>query len=127
MNCPATPTPATEALEKALRQVTMPSVERVKPKIRRRSTAISRRGSLDSAFNFTRIEEATKEVEESVAFPMIDWSFNEEEEEELIDSGIQKLPKRRCQGLARTGCSIDLYKLSAEACRSRRGSTGSML
>lgn len=117
--------PATEALDKAFSPIPNHEIRKSTSRIRRKSTQ-ARRGSLDSAFDMAAFERATKQVEESIAFPAIDWSFNEDDNDEEID--ISKGAKRRCQGLTRNDGFFDLCKLSTTVvCRERRGSTGSML
>ena len=108
--------PATEALSKAMDSATMPVVTRQKPMIN--SSAMKRsRTSLDS-FDMSDFEVPSKQVEDSIVFPTIEWSFADNDDEDEIPPPS----KRMCRGLARSAGSCDLFSLSHE----RNGSFGSL-
>ena len=97
---PKSCSPATEALERALKvsASAIPLVNNKRPMISIKSLKRSR-SSLGS-FDLSILTEATKPVEDSIAFPSIEWSNNDfESEDEEVTSPPPS--KRRCHGLVR--------------------------
>jgi hypothetical protein len=106
---------ASEALEKALNFVPDHVISMDKPMIR--TTALKRSRNTLGSFGMSDFEDAAKQVEESIAFPSIEWNFNDDDDEEFTQPS-----KRRCQGLARSSESFDLTALGSFQ---RRGSNNS--
>jgi hypothetical protein len=101
--------PATEALEAALTFVPtrIPMVGELKPMICTKNLKRSSSGSFDmSAFT-----EASQQVEDAIAFPSIEWSFDDSDSEEEEYSPASK---RRCRGIARSENSSDLFTLGSK-------------
>eukprot|EP00526_Cylindrotheca_closterium_P021216 CAMPEP_0113614010 /NCGR_PEP_ID=MMETSP0017_2-20120614/6940_1 /TAXON_ID=2856 /ORGANISM="Cylindrotheca closterium" /LENGTH=99 /DNA_ID=CAMNT_0000523153 /DNA_START=68 /DNA_END=367 /DNA_ORIENTATION=+ /assembly_acc=CAM_ASM_000147 len=96
---------ATAALEQAMKQSQTPKL--ISMKRSRSSTA-----SLDSS----KFEEASKQIEDSIAFPNIEWSFDDDEDDVF---SFEPPSKRSCSGLVRSKGSADLSSL-------RCGSSGSL-
>lgn len=108
--------PATEALQKALTFVPNHVISTEKPMIQ--ANAMKRSRSTLGSFGMADFEDAANQVEESIAFPSIEWNFDGDEEEFTQPS------KRRCQGLSRSNESFDLMSLGSF--QKRRGSNGSL-
>lgn len=81
-----------------------------------------------TSFDLSQFEEATEEVKDSIAFPSIGWSFNDDDDEEP-DQPESLFPssKRLCKGLGRSNECFNLAAMDSSAqCCERRGSTGSL-
>jgi hypothetical protein len=116
--------PATEALERALKNVETPLLTQTKPMIcantlKRTRTKIC---SLDN-FDMSDFFKASQRVEDSIAFPSIEWPDIESDSEE--DDVLTREPaaKRRCRGLVRSKNSFNLESLGSTQ---RFGSAGSL-
>jgi hypothetical protein len=115
--------PATAALEKALRFQPKHVVSSEKPMIK--AAALKRsRTSCETSFDMSAFEEASKQVEESIAFPSIEWSVFDDDNDE--EDYYYQPSKRSCQGFTRCNGSLDLFSLSSSSCQQRRGSNGSL-
>mmetsp|Transcript_12450 Transcript_12450/g.21800 ORF Transcript_12450/g.21800 Transcript_12450/m.21800 type:complete len:159 (-) Transcript_12450:85-561(-) len=138
--------PATQALEKALKDDSLSSFV-AKPKgmsgtedreppgmISSKNLKRSRScmATFDDRFDMDSFWKASRDVEESILFPPIDWPSAGEDEDvhqELEDverdrEVAEPTPKRRCRGLVRSKNSSDLSSLAGSA--GRYGSNGSM-
>jgi hypothetical protein len=81
--------PATDALDLALKVLENPRVPQDDPtKVRKeRTPMISSRGlkrsqsKMGSSFSLSDLLDATKPVEESIAFPCIEWTFDDDEDD----------------------------------------------
>jgi hypothetical protein len=64
------------------------------------------------SFDMSSFAEASQQVEDSIAFPSIEWSFGDDEsDDEYFPS--PPAPKRRCSGLVRSSKpSFDLSSLA---------------
>jgi hypothetical protein len=88
--------PATEALELSLKVLENPRVPQddVTPTRKERTPMISSRGfkrsqsKMSSSFSLSDLLDATKPVEESIAFPCIEWNFDDDED----DSDTKSFP-----------------------------------
>jgi len=69
-------------------------------------------------FDMTALEEVSQQVEDSIAFPTIEWAFSDDDEEDVVE---ERPAKRSCNELSRKNASCDLASLSV-----RCGSNGSM-
>jgi hypothetical protein len=96
--------PATAALEAALKLAATSAIRKDRPMISFKRP----RSSLVGSFDLTSLVEASQLVEDSIAFPSIQWSndIDSEEDAELI---APPAAKRRCSGLVRSDygkCSL---------------------
>ncbi|KAL3933827.1 MAG: hypothetical protein SGBAC_010235 [Bacillariaceae sp.] len=98
---------ATAALEQAMKQAQA-------PKSGPRQPMINLKRERSFSFELSEFEEASKQIEDSIAFPSIEWSFNDDDEDDL-----ERPSKRSCNRLVRSKGSADL------ACV-RSGSAGSL-
>ena len=119
---------ATAALEKSLTCQTKHVVSQGKPMIKAAALKRSRKNfdessSSVSSFDMSEFADASKQVEESIAFPSIQWDFNDEDQDDE-DHYTPTSSKRLCQGFSRSTACLDLSSLSA-SCQ-RRGSNGSL-
>eukprot|EP00339_Tiarina_fusa_P003163 CAMPEP_0117046424 /NCGR_PEP_ID=MMETSP0472-20121206/32104_1 /TAXON_ID=693140 ORGANISM="Tiarina fusus, Strain LIS" /NCGR_SAMPLE_ID=MMETSP0472 /ASSEMBLY_ACC=CAM_ASM_000603 /LENGTH=117 /DNA_ID=CAMNT_0004758779 /DNA_START=33 /DNA_END=386 /DNA_ORIENTATION=+ len=105
--------PATEALQKALCLSPTPVINKEKPMITVQSLKRSRSGF---SFDMSAFDEASQQVEDSIAFPSIEWSFDDSDDEDDEDIACPAA-KRRCSGLSRCPSFSDL-----SAIPERRGS-----
>lgn len=71
------------------------------------AAALKRSRTTFESFDMSEFEEASKQVEESIAFPTIEWSFDEDDEE------LSQPSKRQCHGLSRSSGSFDLASMSS--------------
>ena len=100
----STKSPATEALRKALicLNSNTASVSRSEKPTMIKTQSLKRPFSCSSTtFDMSAFADASQHVEESIAFPSIEWNFDigcEEDDEELVSPPPAK---RRCHGLAR--------------------------
>ena len=125
---------ATAALEISLKQTqALPPINNntmqrpmISSKSLKRSRSTTRMGLFDNNFDMSDFVKASKQVEESIAFPEIAWSFDESETEE--DSyDLEPSAKRRCRGLVRSKGSADLSVILGVSPSSQRfGSSGSL-
>jgi hypothetical protein len=119
LNTSKTLSPATEALERSLNMVQSPVLNKEKPMICTKNLKRSRSGF--GLLDMSAFEEASKQVEDSIAFPSIEWSFDDEDSED--DFASPPYVKRRCRGLSRSSdASFDLASMSSQ----RLGSSGSL-
>eukprot|EP00526_Cylindrotheca_closterium_P021483 CAMPEP_0113639736 /NCGR_PEP_ID=MMETSP0017_2-20120614/20852_1 /TAXON_ID=2856 /ORGANISM="Cylindrotheca closterium" /LENGTH=105 /DNA_ID=CAMNT_0000550977 /DNA_START=113 /DNA_END=430 /DNA_ORIENTATION=+ /assembly_acc=CAM_ASM_000147 len=102
---------ATAALEQAMMQSQTPKSGPCQPMI---STKRSR--SSMGSFDLSEFEAASKQIEDSIAFPSIEWSFSDDEDDVF---SFERPSKRSCSGLVRSKSSADLSSL-------RCGSSGSL-
>eukprot|EP00339_Tiarina_fusa_P000168 CAMPEP_0117029714 /NCGR_PEP_ID=MMETSP0472-20121206/21492_1 /TAXON_ID=693140 ORGANISM="Tiarina fusus, Strain LIS" /NCGR_SAMPLE_ID=MMETSP0472 /ASSEMBLY_ACC=CAM_ASM_000603 /LENGTH=121 /DNA_ID=CAMNT_0004737555 /DNA_START=32 /DNA_END=397 /DNA_ORIENTATION=- len=110
---------ASEALDQLLSFKPAPVVNKNKPMICTNNLKRSRSGL--ASFDMSAFEVASEQVEESIAFPSIEWSFDDSEDDET-DAASFPSAKRRCSGLTRSSqASFDLSSFSE-----RRGSNGSL-
>lgn len=108
--------PATEALNKALKSTPLHVVSAEKSMIS--PNALKRSRNFSESFDMSEFEDASKSVEDSIAFPSIEWSFDDNDDEDY------KPPSKRiCRGLVRSEGSCDLSSLAS--CQ-RNGSSGSL-
>ena len=119
---------ATAALEMALKQTqALPPINTVqRPMISSKSLKRSRSMTVGLFDNFDMgdFAKASKQIEESIAFPAIEWSFDESEaEEDSFD--LEPSAKRRCRGLVRSKGSADLSVVGVSSSQ-RFGSSGSL-
>ena len=106
--------PATDALERALKATVAPLVSKEpQPMI-----SLKRPRS----FDLSPLLEATHPVEDSIAFPSIEWSFDTDSDDE--DESVSPAAKRRCTGLNRS--SRVNTNLSTFGSSSRMESFGSL-
>lgn len=101
---------ATAALEQALKQQTQ-TPKTYQPMIN------LKRSRFDS-FDLSEFEQASKKIEDSISFPSIEWSFNDEDDDEDV---FAPPAKRSCSGLVRSNGSADLISALP-----RCGSAGSL-
>eukprot|EP00526_Cylindrotheca_closterium_P021297 CAMPEP_0113637754 /NCGR_PEP_ID=MMETSP0017_2-20120614/19774_1 /TAXON_ID=2856 /ORGANISM="Cylindrotheca closterium" /LENGTH=105 /DNA_ID=CAMNT_0000548821 /DNA_START=11 /DNA_END=328 /DNA_ORIENTATION=+ /assembly_acc=CAM_ASM_000147 len=102
---------ATAALEQAMKQSQTPkSGPSCKPMI-----SMKRSRSSTASLDSSKFEEASKQIEDSIAFPTIEWSFDDEDDV----FAVERPSKRSCSGLVRSMGSADLSSL-------RCGSSGSL-
>eukprot|EP00526_Cylindrotheca_closterium_P021431 CAMPEP_0113615682 /NCGR_PEP_ID=MMETSP0017_2-20120614/7835_1 /TAXON_ID=2856 /ORGANISM="Cylindrotheca closterium" /LENGTH=106 /DNA_ID=CAMNT_0000524943 /DNA_START=83 /DNA_END=403 /DNA_ORIENTATION=+ /assembly_acc=CAM_ASM_000147 len=103
---------ATAALEQAMKQSQTPkSGPSCKPMI-----SMKRSRSSTASFESSKFEEASKQIEDSISFPSIEWSFDDDEDDVFA---VERPSKRSCSGLVRSMGSADLSSL-------RCGSSGSL-
>jgi hypothetical protein len=113
--------PATEALDRALNSLleTRPCFAKEKPMICIKNLKRSRSSEVVS-FDMSAFTEASQQVEDSVAFPSIEWSFGDDDSDDE-DYASPPAPKRRCGGLVRSNKhSFDLSSLSGGSSQSLR-------
>mmetsp|Transcript_18107 Transcript_18107/g.29244 ORF Transcript_18107/g.29244 Transcript_18107/m.29244 type:complete len:125 (+) Transcript_18107:271-645(+) len=116
---------ATQALERCendsfLKELPMFEIERRMSNSSTNSLKRSRPSSC--SFDMSDFAEASKLVEESMAFPAIEWpSFDGDDED---DAFLVPPTKRQCQGLVRCNRSSNLSSLTTKT--ERRGSNGSL-
>ena len=130
---------ATAALELSLKQTqALPPINNntmqrpmISSKSLKRSRSTTRMGLFDNtSFDMSDFVKASKQVEESIAFPEIAWSFDESDaEEDSFD--LEPSAKRRCRGLVRSKGSADLSVIlgvssSSSPSSQRFGSSGSL-
>jgi hypothetical protein len=109
---------ASEALDQLLSFKPTPVINKNKPMICTNNLKRSRSGL--ASFDMSAFEEASEQVEESIAFPSIEWSFDDDDDE--TDAISLPSAKRRCNGLTRSSqASFDLSSFSE-----RRGSNRSL-
>jgi hypothetical protein len=138
--------PATLALEQSLKRDEESRVARMSsntPMIRHhrmipsrdlkrsRGDSLSGQGaSSTSSFDMDSVLQASRHIEEAIAFPPISWPsiLDSNDDEEGVDEEVaEPSPKRRCRGLVRSKNSSDLSSLSSLALTTGRfGSNGSM-
>ncbi|CAJ1946392.1 unnamed protein product [Cylindrotheca closterium] len=70
------------------------------------------------SFDLSEFEQASKQIEDSIAFPSIEWSFSDDDDEDDVFS-FEPPAKRSCNGLVRCKSSADLSS-------ARCGSAGSL-
>jgi len=120
---------ATLALEQSLQfQTSKYVVSKGKPMIKTAALKRPRKNfhessSSSSSFDMSEFEDASKQVEQSIAFPSIQWDFNDDDQDDE-DNYTQPSSKRLCQGFSRSTACLDLSSLST-SCQ-RRGSNGSL-
>ena len=113
--------PATQALEMSLNETRFPSItESNKPMIC--TQRLKRSRSAMGSFDMSVFVEASQQLEDSIAFPSIEFpTFDSDDEEEYASPPAAK---RRCRGLTRTkNISSDLSSLGSSE---RFGSYGSL-
>jgi hypothetical protein len=111
------PSPATAALEQALKIAAAPVINKERPMI-----SFKRSRSFAGSFDLSSLVEASQPVEDSLAFPSIEWSNDIDSEDD--SESPAPAAKRRCRGLARTAHkSFDLVSLGSS---SRMESFGSL-
>lgn len=128
------PSPASAALDQLLNYKPTPIINENKPMITASSCMKRSRSSatLSSSFDMSVFQEVSQQVEESIAFPSIEWSFDDhttEEEQDDDDLIYQSPNKRRCiNGLTRSSqASFDLSTtFSSRSNHKRSGSNGSL-
>jgi hypothetical protein len=116
--------PATEALETALnKRVESPIIDYKEPMICTKNLKRSRStmGSFES-FDMSDFAKASQQVEESIAFPTIEWPDIDDSEEDN-EPTFEPTAKRRCRGLVRSKNSCNLFELGSTQ---RLGSAGSL-
>jgi hypothetical protein len=97
--------PATAALEQALKIAATPVINKERP-------MISFKRSFTGSFDLSSLVEASQPVEDSIAFPSIEWSYDIDSEDDIESPAPPA--KRRCRGLARTEHkSSDLVSLGS--------------
>lgn len=105
----------------------MPSffVSKEKPMIKLPALKRSRNEFEEAAFDMSDFEEASKQVEDSIAFPSIEWSFDDNDDDE---EDYQMHPRKRsCQGFSRSQGALNLASIrDPSRCQQRRGSNGSL-
>lgn len=106
---------ATAALQKSLKQSKAPNTGRLQPMItmKRSRSAIGR-------FDMSEFSKVAEQIENSIAFPSIEWNFDEGcyDVEDAIS--FEPPAKRSCNGLVRSKGSADLSSFA------RSGSSGSL-
>ena len=122
---------ATAALEKSLTFQTKHVASKGKPMIKAAALKRSRRtfdesSSSSTSFDMSEFEDASKQVEESIAFPSIEWNLNDNDcnDDDEDDDCCNHPSKRFCQGFSRSGACLDLSSLNTSC--PRRGSHGSL-
>jgi hypothetical protein len=80
------------------------------------------------SFDMSEFIEASKQVEDSIAFPVIEWpAFDDDEDGDDSDGESFCVPrpsKRRCKGLVRCNRSSNLSTLTPSSSSSSSGSLG---
>jgi hypothetical protein len=110
---------ATAALEKVLCTQANYVISKEKPMIKRAALKRSQ-NNVESSFDMSEFEEVSKQVEQSIAFPSIEWNFSDVDDED----NYNQPSKRSCHGFSRSQGSLDLASLMG-SCH-RRGSNGSL-
>ena len=108
--------PATEALNEALKIAQTPVISKESPMIS--PTNLKRSRSSMGSFDMSDFDFVAQQVEDEIAFPSIEFPGFDDDSEGEEDYSAPPAPKRRCGGLVRSSnASFDLSSLSA-----RRGS-----
>ena len=76
-------------------------------------------------FDMSSFKKASQQVEDSIAFPTIEWNFNDSDSEEILDY-VPLAAKRRCRGLVRSNGSVNLSSFFGGSSTNRSGSSGSL-
>ena len=103
-----TSTPATEALQKAL----SPTIRTVEKKMI--GVKSLKRSLSDYAFDMNAFADASQQVEESIAFPSIEWDFSSDDDNDDHDDDDEVSPapaKRICRGLSHCPSVPDLASI----------------
>ena len=114
--------PATKALQEALKLDSkhMKFSQKIESSMEGKEN-LKRSHSVLCSFDMSSFAEASKEIEDSFAFPTLEWPTidgSQDDEEPYVP-----LAKRRCHGLSRSHrASFDLTALASE----RKGSCGSL-
>jgi hypothetical protein len=92
--------PATVALEKALKLAATPVINKKRPMISFKQQSRSFLGS----FDLSSLVEASQPVEDLIAFPSIEWSndINSEDDDAEVMAPAAATAKQRCRGLVRS-------------------------
>ena len=104
--------PATAALDEFLKLESSPCFEEHKPMICYKVLKRSRSSSDETSFDMDSLIKASQPVEDSIAFPTIEWcnDLDDEDEEPISEPSS----KRRCRGLVRSrNVSSDLSSLGS--------------
>jgi hypothetical protein len=88
------------------------------------SSSLKRSRAVSGSFDMSEFLEASKKVEDSIAFPVIEWPSFDDDDDSSEDEDFCPPSKRQCKGLVRCTRSSNLSTLTETA--ERRGSNGSL-